>query len=67
MAALVRKIKPTGHTFESYADQVLYAAILSGAGASWINIVFDVYRENSTKNAERVNFRTRKVASKKNR
>ena len=26
--ALVRKIKPTGHTFESYADQVLYAAIM---------------------------------------
>ena len=63
--ALVRKIKTTGHTFESYADQVLYAAIMSGAGASWIDIVFDVYRENSIKNAERVSRESRKFQVKR--
>ena len=63
--ALVRKIKPTGHTFESYVDQVMYAAIMSGAGASRIDIVFDVYRENSIKNAERVNRKSGKLQVKR--
>ena len=63
--ALVRKIKPKGHTFESYADQILCAAIISGGGASWIDIVFDVHRENSIKNAERVNRKSGKFQVKR--
>ena len=44
--ALVRKIKPTGHTYQSYADHLLTSAMASSANASRIDIVFDVYRDN---------------------
>ena len=51
--ALIRKVKHVEHTFDSYADKLLKAAVLSSTGASRIDIVFDVYREKSIKNAER--------------
>ena len=51
--ALVRKVKPSGHTYDSYADEVLKAAILTSGEAARIDIVFDVYRKQSIKNAER--------------
>lgn len=51
--ALVRKVKHVAHIFESYADEVLKAAIFSCNSVSQINIVFGVYREKSIKNAER--------------
>ncbi len=63
--ALVRKIKPTGHTYQSYADHLLTSAIASSANASRIDIVFDVYRDNSIKNAERGNRETGKLEIKK--
>ncbi|XP_066917320.1 uncharacterized protein [Clytia hemisphaerica] len=51
--ALVRKVKPTGHTYQSYADHLLASAISSSGNASRVDIVFDVYRDKSIKNAER--------------
>ena len=51
--ALVRKVKHTGHTFNSFADEVLKYAVLSSSGALRTDIVFYVYHEHSIKNAER--------------
>lgn len=62
---LVRKVKHTRHTFDSYADEILKAAVLSSAGASRIDIVFDVYREHSIKNAERTRRETGKLQFKR--
>ena len=50
--ALVRKNKPTGHTYDSNADHLLSAAIATSSNASRIDIMFDVYRENSIKDVE---------------
>ena len=63
--ALVRKVKPTGHTYQSYADHLLASAISSSGSASRIDIVFDVYRDNSIKNAERGNRESGKLEIKK--
>ena len=63
--ALVRKIKPTGHTYQSYADHLLSSAMATSGNASRIDIVFDVYRDNSIKNAERGNRVTGKLEVKK--
>ena len=51
--ALVRKVKHAGHTFDSFTDELLESAVSSSIGASRIDIVFDVYRDHSIKNAER--------------
>ena len=50
---VVRKVMHAGHTFGSFADELLESAVSSSIGASRICIVFDVYREHSIKNAER--------------
>ena len=63
--ALVRKNKPTGHTYDSYADHLLSAAIATSSNASRIDIVFDVYRENSIKDAERGNRESGKLEVKR--
>ena len=63
--ALVRKTKPTGHTYDSYADHLLTTAVATSANASRIDIVFDVYREQSIKNAERVNRESGKLEVKR--
>ena len=63
--ALVRKIKPAGHTYSSFADQVLKVAVTSSVGAERIDIVFDVYRKNSIKNAERGNRESGKLQVKR--
>ena len=63
--ALVRKVKPTGHTYDSYTDEVLKAAIVSSSGAEGIDIVFDVYRKHSIKNADRRNIESGKLLVKR--
>ena len=63
--ALVRRNKPTGHTYESYADHLLNAAVATSANASRVDIVFDVYRKNSIKNAERLTRETGKLEVKR--
>lgn len=51
--ALVRKFKSTGLTYNEFADDLLKYAVSCSPGAKRVDIVFDVYRENSIKNAER--------------
>ena len=63
--ALVMKNKPTGHTYDNYADHLLSAAIATSSNASRIDIVFDVYRENSIKDAERGNRESGKLEVKR--
>ena len=62
--ALVRKCKHAGHTFDSFADELLKSAVSSSIGASRIDIVFDVYREHSIKNTERGHRETGKLQFK---
>ncbi len=63
--ALVRKVKPTGHTYQSYADHLLASAMSSSGNASRVDIVFDVYRDQSIKNAQRGNRENGKLEIKK--
>ena len=51
--ALVRKIKTTGLTFSQLADKVFDVAMSSCRESRRIDIVFDVYFEESIKNVER--------------
>ena len=51
--ALVRKLSVVGKTFDEYGDSFFDAARLLSKGAGRIDIVFDVYRDQSIKNAER--------------
>ena len=51
--ALVRQTQYIGLTFNEFADSLLNRALTLTSGASRIDIVFDVYRPHSIKNAER--------------
>ena len=51
--ALVRKVRNAGLTFDQFADDVLKCAISKIYGTSMVDVVFDVYRENFIKDAER--------------
>ena len=51
--AMVRKVRNKGVTFDEFADELLKYALTSSSDARRIDIVFDVYRETSLKNAER--------------
>ena len=57
--ALVRKLPVAGKTFDEFAEAFFVAARSLSKGAGRIDIVFDVYRDLSIKNAER----TRRGAS----
>ena len=56
--ALVRKITPSGLTVEEYSVKLIEAVVNMSKYAGRIDVVFDVYLENSIKNAER----TRRVS-----
>ena len=60
--ALVQMIKPSGMTYASLADELLKAVLARNKTAVKTDVVFDVYRENSIKNAERVRRSSGKVA-----
>ena len=51
--ALVRKFSCAGLTYNEFADDLLKFAVASSLGSKLMDIVFDVYRESSMKNAER--------------
>ena len=51
--ALVRKVKCVGLTFDKTADEIFNAALSSGNGPTKIDIVFDIYKDESIKNVER--------------
>ena len=63
--AMVRKMKNAGLTFTEFADQLLKFAVSSNSYSSRIDIVFDVYRKSSIKNAERNHRETGKLKFKK--
>ena len=51
--ALVRKEKCVELTFDKAADEILNAALSSANGSTKIDIVFDIYKDESVKNVER--------------
>ena len=63
--AMVRKMKNSSLTFTEFADQLLKFALSSNSHSPKIDIVFDVYRKSSIKNAERNHRETGKLKFKK--
>ena len=53
--SLVQKMKSNDRTFSQLAESALIQILHEGARSEIIDVVFDVYREDSIKNAERVN------------
>ena len=51
--ALVRKIKGTGLTFNQLTNDLLSTVLSTGIESTGIDVVFDVYKDYSIKNAER--------------
>ena len=51
--ALVRKVKCAGLTFDKAAVEIFNAALSSTTGSNRVDIVFDVYKDESIKNVER--------------
>ena len=51
--ALVRKVKCVELTFDKAADEIFNAALSSANGSTRIDIVFDIYTDESIKNVER--------------
>ena len=51
--ALVRKMKTSGKTFSKISDIPLQVVLNHGGNSRRIDLVFDVYRDHSIKNAER--------------
>ena len=52
--ALIQMIKPSGMMYTKLADKLLKAVLARNKKAVKTDVVFDVFRENSIKNAERV-------------
>ena len=52
--AIVQKARATGLTFGELAHQMFQSILSSSRGAKRIDVVFDVYMENSIKSAERL-------------
>ena len=59
--AAIQKAKANGSTFQQVADKLLQFIISGSRLAHCIDIVFDVYRDSSIKNAERVRRSTGKL------
>ena len=53
--SIVQKMKGNDKTFSQLAESVLCHILHEGANSQRINVVFDVYREMSIKDAERLN------------
>ena len=51
--ALVRKVKCVGLTFDKAADEIFNAALSSANGSTRIDIVFNIYKDESIKYVER--------------
>ena len=50
---MVSKVRNKGVTFDEFANELLKYGLTSSFDARCIDIVFDVYRETSTKNSKR--------------
>ena len=59
--ALVRMVKCTGLTYNQFADDLLKLVVAKSCRSKQMDVVFDVYRENSIKNAERGNRSTGQI------
>lgn len=53
--SLVQNVHGDNKTFAEVLEELFISALRSGAQSSHIDVVFDVYRDESIKNAERVN------------
>ena len=53
--SLVQKVHGDNKTFAELSDDIFMSALCTGAESSRIDVVFDVYLDESIKNAERVN------------
>ena len=51
----VRMVKCTGRTYNQFADDLRKLVVAKSCGSKQMVVVFDMYRENSVKNAERGN------------
>ena len=51
--ALVWKVRCVGLTFDKAADEIFNGALSSANGSTRIDIVFDIFRDESIKNVER--------------
>ena len=60
--ALVRKIKTAGLTYEEFALKLLNTVLSSSSSSTRVDVVFDVYRQISIKNAERGSLEFKKIA-----
>ena len=63
---LVRKIKTAGLTYEEFALKLLNTVLSSSSSSTRVDVVFDVYREISIKNAERACRKSGSLEFKKN-
>ena len=59
--ALVRMVKCTGLTYNQFPDNLLKLVVAKSCESKRMDVVFDVYRENSIKNAERGNRSTGQI------
>ena len=59
--AVVQKARASGLTFGELAYQMLQSILSSSRGSKRIDVVFDMYRENSIKNAKRLRRSTGKL------
>ena len=50
----VQKIKASGKTFSQFSEQLFNTTLALGKSSKRIDVVFDVYKEESIKNAERL-------------
>ena len=55
---LVQKVHGDNKTFAELSDAIFVSSLHTGTESSRIDVVFDVYRDESVKNAERVNRRS---------
>lgn len=53
--SLVQKVHGDNKTFAELSEAIFMSALCTGAESSHIDVVFDVYLDESIKNAERVN------------
>ena len=52
--ALIQKVHGGNCTFEELSDHIFQSSLHAGQGSDRIDVVFDVYRNQSIKHAERV-------------
>ena len=63
--ALVRMIKRAGLTYEEFALKLLNTVLSSSSSSTRVDVVFDVYRQISIKNAERARRKSSSLEFKK--